>query len=218
MDWNKKILLCFLPLLILGVFLLKPSEVEEARREPRTLKRSVAGIAPTTRARPRRAYRREDVLGRKSIPHHLYRNRVPQSVEESLERDPSIKVTKGYDFISGVKAIPHERFKADLGSVVQKNEHYTFYRSEDESALPVAISKKTNSLYPISSVLHVKEATPSVRKVILSDGYEEYYYHAPLKYLSLKAKSSGVLKTYSDLKEKGYAVELEVMKPQHKNK
>lgn len=73
--------------------------------------------------------------------------------------------------------------------------------------------KSVNRPYPISSIIHVRNATSKVRQELLSLGLTEYYYNSSIKLLSLDSKSENVLEFYTDLADKGYQVELEVLKP-----
>jgi hypothetical protein len=81
--------------------------------------------------------------------------------------------------------------------------------------LPVAKSKMTDRLYTISNVIHISGVTNSLREKIIKEGFVEHYYHAPLKFLSIKTSPSGILEVYTELKAMGVKVQLEVIGPRH---
>src|SRR5690606_32191371 len=85
----------------------------------------------------------------------LLLNRIPQSIEETFEKKSDFRMTPGFEFVKNVAALPADRFKPSLGSVIQKRDGMVYFRvSPDHSYIPVALSKTTNMLYPISSILH----------------------------------------------------------------
>ena len=218
-DWQKNLIIIFCPLLILVYFVIKENKKAEVshRRSDRSIA-SVPQTAPPVTGIPKNAVSRKlaTVKGLSQRYSQLI-YRVPQSVEESFKKNPSVKVSAGYEFLEDVAAIPRENFEPSLGNVIQKTEKYVYFRAEKgHTFIPVAISASTNILYPISSILHVREATPEVRAELLAKGFTQYYYHPPIKLLSLETKSGEVVKVYSSLKKKGYKVELEVLKPQPK--
>lgn len=141
-------------------------------------------------------------------------NRIPQSVESTFEKDFSIKLSRGHVFLKNVAAVSKENFDPSMGEVVHKDDLYVYFKSEsDHHHIPVAMTKSTNKLYPISSIVHIKGATTEVREEILSSGHTQYYYHPSLKFLSISTNGDNVLKIYTELLSKGYKVELEVLKP-----
>lgn len=217
MDWQKKIIIIFCPLLILVYFFVQENKKAEVNHR---VTRTIASFPTAKTLLPQkkkigRSRKIAAVQGRPKYP-QLLRYRIPQSIKETFEKNENIKLTKGYDFLSNVAAISKDSFEPSLGSVIQRTEGLVFFRANPgHPFIPVAISRSTNMLYPISSVLHVKGATPVIRDNLLKQGYHQYYYHPPLKLLSLETKAGEVVKVYSDLKKQGFRVELEVLKPQH---
>lgn len=211
MNWRKSITLSFLPLLVFLGFVLTNKKAEK-----KVSIRTVASVPQKTKLRAKKIVHPRVVAafqGKKNQNSYL-RNRIPQSVESTFEKDETVKLTRGYEFLKDVAAISSKEFKPEMGHVIQEHDGIVFFRANPGHPYsPVAISKTTNNLYPISSILHIKGATPALRSDVLAQGYKEYYYHAPLKFLSIKSDSAQVLRMYSELKEKGFQVQLEVLKP-----
>ncbi len=216
MNWRKKIALIFLPLLIfLGFVLLgKKSEKKMTiRRLASVPSQSKPKVHPRKIIHPRVIA----VFQGKINTDNILKNRIPQNLEMTFIKDESIQLTKGYEFLKDVAAIPKKDFNPGLGEIIQDKEGLVYFRApEGHDYIPVAISKSTNNIYPIASVLHIKGATQELRSSFLAEGLEEYYYHAPLKFLSIKTRPGDVLRIYHELKEKGFRVELEVLKPRPK--
>lgn len=215
MNWRKSISLSFLPLMAFLGFLLMDKKQDERPASARTVA-SLVQSKSYPKARKVLSPQSATALKGRSDQNAFLRNRIPQSIETQLEKDPEIVVTKGYEFLKDVGAVSKQNYTPDMGDIIHERGGMVFFRSSSgHTHVPVAISKMTKSLYPISSVLHIKGATPLLRQEVLAQGHKEYYYHAPLKFLSIKSESGQVLRVYSELKEKGFKVELEVLKPQH---
>lgn len=218
MNWRQGLSLCFIPLLAVMVLLVKDQHEEKAVTENPQPQRKIA----SSHRRQLPVYRKPtparsvSALKNKNIPHHAYRNRIPQSVEESFEKNNTVKVSRGYEFLSDVAAVPLANFNPALGTIIHKDENFVFFRANPgHSFVPVAISKSTKTLYPISSVVHIRGATPEMRNGLINAGYEQYYYQPALKFLSIQSKSGQVMQLYEDLSKKGFNVQLEVLKPHH---
>lgn len=217
MEWRKKLALSFLPLFCAMYFLM--SKEKEANVVEPT--RKLASM-PKQKRDP---YTKKIVHHRtiaafkgKIVTHQIYKNRIPQSVESSLKKDKAVKLTRGFEFVKDVGAIPKDQYNPSMGEIIQQNEHFVFFRAgENHQYIPVAMTKSTRIIYPISNILHIKGATPAIRQEVLNAGFTQYYYHAPLKFLSVESKSGGVLQTYKDLQSRGFQVELEVLKPGHQS-
>lgn len=214
MNWRHKLSLCFIPLIIIMVILVKGQDEEIV---PVNNKRTIASHNTRNFPRYRKSVPQRSIsaLKNKKVPHQFYKNRIPASLEQSFEKDTEVKVSRGYELLTDVAAIPKENFNPALGTVIHKDEHFVFFRANpNHTFVPVAISKSTKMLYPISSVVHIRGASESMRNQLVGQGYEQYYYQPQLKFLSIQSKSGEVLKLYNDLTKKGYNVQLEVLKPQ----
>ena len=219
MEWRKKLALSFLPLICVMYFLLSK---EKETISPET-SRKFASLPQ--QKKPASAYPKKIVHHRtiaafrgKLVAHQIYKNRIPQSVESTFQKDKDIRMTRGFELVKDVAAIAKDQYKPSMGEIIQQNEHFIFFRAgENHKYMPVAMTKSTRLIYPISNILHIKGATPALRKEVLGAGFTQYYYHAPLKFLSIESKSGGVLETYRDLTSRGYKVELEVLKPGHQS-
>lgn len=215
MNWRHKLTLSFIPLIFLFSLLMREEKTQETFKRP--VLRRVASVPTGAPQRDQiKEPKRVRSLNNKSLKHSILRNRIPQSLEASFEKDSEIHLTRGYELIKGVVAVPKAKFRSTMGEVLKQDEEFVFFRTDaPEKFIPVALSNSTNTLYPLSSILHVKEATAPVRDSILSKGYPQYYYHPQLKFLSVEARDGQILRSYNDLVRQGYQVELEVLKPSH---
>lgn len=216
MKWRNLFLIIFTPLFIVTLIFMRFSD--EAKKEEKQT-RQVASKPREIKKRAKRIVLTEKkarFFRDKSKGHQILKNRIPQSVEASFLKDKTVKLTVGYEFLQDVAAIQKDQFQASMGEIIQKSDHFIFFRTQpDHSYIPVAISRSTNILYPLSSILHIKNATPEIRAKLLTAGHVQYYYYPPLKLLSLESKSGELLKLYSELRDQGHQVELEVLKPPH---
>lgn len=213
MNWRQTLSLCFIPLIIIMVIIVKG---QDEKIVPVQNKRSIASHNYRNLPRYRKTVPQRTIsaLKNKKVPHQFFKDRIPASVEESFEKNNSVKVSRGYELVTDVAAIPLANFNPALGAVVHKDENFVFFRANPgHGYVPVAISKSTKMLYPISSVLHIRGASESIRNQLIGQGYEQYYYQPALKFLSIQSKSGEVLKLYNDLSKKGLNVQLEVLKP-----
>lgn len=215
MNWRKSIILSFLPLLaFLGVMLRN----KETSHTP--VKRQIASVKIEAGKKTQKSEsitRKVSAFQQNGNQNEILRNRIPQSVKSSFTADKKIHLTRGYDFLTDVASVPKKDYRQAMGEELLEHSGFVFFRAEEgHGHYPVAISRTTSTLYPISSVLHIRGVTEDIRNTILAQGHEEYYYHAQLKLLSIKAESGQIMKTYSELREKGFNVELEVLRPKHK--
>ncbi|WP_408097188.1 hypothetical protein ACJVC5_19315 [Peredibacter sp. HCB2-198] len=142
------------------------------------------------------------------------RERVSPQVTEDFQQDHSFNLTRGHVFISNVGAVAKENYQSSMGEILYQDGVFNFVRlSSDKGLLPVAYSPSTGKLHPISSVLHIVNATESIRSEVKGLGLTEYYYHPGAKLLSVQSTQSEVLEVYSDLKDRGFEVQLEVVRP-----
>ena len=208
------LILC-LPVLLM-YFAFKKEEVKVEYKKP---ERKLAGNKPHPakskqpiihQANPRA---QRLFQGRPPVDNFIV-NRIPQSVENNFEKDASVKLTKGHVLLRNVAATPKENFQTSFGEEIYQDELYVYFlTTEGHSFIPVALMKSTNRPYPISSIIHVKNVTEKLRQELRSQGLTEYYYNSSIKLLSLDSKAENVLDFYNDLADKGYQVELEVLKP-----
>lgn len=214
----KRIFYLSLGILFLFTFFIFFELEEEKTALIKTPRRSIAATktspAPAVPASPtNKVFSDSKKISRKKSSRKLYA-RIPQSVSEDFQREPSYQITVGHVLISNVKAVSKENYQSAMGEIIYQDEVFNFVRSNDnKNLLPVALSPSTGKLHPISSVLHVKNATEVVRREVKGLGLREYYYHPGAKLLSVKSTQSEVLEVYSDLKDRGFEVQLEVVRP-----
>ena len=219
MKWRNSLSFLFFPLFVIMFVVLRN---RDEGPKPVTVKVTERKVASSIQQRNLPRYRKEvparsiSALKDRKIPHSFYKHRIPASLEETFEKNGSINVSRGYEFVSDVAAVPKENFNPSLGSVIHRDDHFVFFRTNPgHGYIPVAINKSTKILYPISSVLHVRGATQALRNDLIGMGYQQYYYQPALKFLSIQSKSGEVLKLYNDLSKRGLNVQHEVLKPQH---
>lgn len=210
MNWRQRLALCLLPMALILFFVLKAGPQEKVQ------KGQARKIASTAVSKIKKPLPVKTVLAlkKKNLRHDVLRNRIPQSVEESFEKDSSIKLSKGHDFLKDVGAVPLKNYRPEMGEIIQKTEHLIFFRTHSGHAyMPVALSRNTNNLYPLSNIVHVKNISSSHKQELLGQGYQLYHYHERLRFLSLKGESGKIIDLYQDLVKKGLEVQLEVLKP-----
>lgn len=214
MNWRKTTILSFIPLIAFLLFIRWENKPEKKAAPVR----KIASKYSHNKKTPLTPSVVANIQGKSVSTDKFLRNRIPQSVESTLQKNPEVHLTRGHEFLKDVAAIPVKEYKPSMGEILQQNDHFVFFRAQEgHEFIPVAISKMTNTLYPISSVLHIRGATNALRTVLVSQGYEEYYFHAPLKFLSIKSEAGQVMRTYAELEKQGYQVQLEVLKPGHKS-
>lgn len=208
------LLLC-LPILLL-YFALKKDDIKTESKEPQ---RKFAGSKPHTEKNKKTPIhqtspRAQRLLQGKTPVDNLIVNRISQRLEHLFDKDNEVRLTKGNVLLKNVAAILKKDYQNSLGEEIYKDDLYVYFlTSQGHPFIPVALMKSTNRLYPISSIIHVKNATEKLRQELLALGLKEYYYNSSIKLLSLDSKTENVLDFYSDLADKGYQVELEVLKP-----
>jgi hypothetical protein len=219
MEWIKRLPLLFIPLFIL-VYLFKDKDQIEITQSTTFVTREVASASKAISENPKKIEARPEIKKLVILPKNqdsLLRDRTPQSLQSEYQHDPSIIVSKGNEFLTNVAAISKSDYSSKMGTIIHEANGLVFFKSEpDHNYIPVAKSRMTGALYPISSILHIKGVKPSLRDDILGQGYSEHYYQPRIQFLSIKSDPSNIMKAYSDLRQKGYNVQLEVLTPHHK--
>jgi hypothetical protein len=219
MEWIKRLPLLFIPLFIL-TYLLRDKNKIEMSQSPTIVSRQVASTSMNVSENTHKNDTRSDIKKLVILPKNqdsLLRDRTPQSLQSDFKEDPSIVVSKGNEFISNVGAISKSDYTPRMGPIIHEDMGLVFFKTEsNHNFIPVAQSRMTRALYPISSILHIEGVKPSLRDDILGLGYSEHYYQPRAQFLSIKSDPSNIMKAYSDLRQKGYNVQLEVLTPHHK--
>jgi hypothetical protein len=218
MKWRNTLSLCFFPLMILFFFMIKEREQISAPKVQTTQRKIASTPLKISHIRKHHVNQKKamHLLKGRALSHSILRNRIPQSVENTLVKDLTIELTKGHEFLKDVAAIAKDKYQPSMGEIISRNDEFIFFKApEGNPYAPVAISQATNTFYPISTILHIKGVTPAVRDELMAQGHKEYYYHPPMKFLSLETRPGEVMKVYNDLRKQGHQVELEVLKPGH---
>ncbi len=216
MKWLKRLPIFFIPLFgVLWFINGKPSAPVPTAAI--SIKREMASVTKTmTEKKLKQVASSRDTTSeiQNSEPPQ---DRTPQSLQSEFIPDPSIVVSKDNEFISNVGAIKKEDYSSKMGPIIHEHMGLVFFKTEsDHPYIPVAVNRMTNALYPISSIIHLKGINESLRNNILGQGYSEHYYQPRIRFLSIKSEPSNIMKDYSDLRQKGYDVQLEVLTPHHK--
>ncbi len=217
MDYRKKLSLSFLPLLLIISFLIYKEKKAEPIINP---VRKVASV-PKKKIIPhfqQATLSRSLKISRNKPLVLLYKNRIPQSVKENFEPNPAVRITEGHTYLNDVAAIAIKDYNPSMGKLIHQDKQFAYFSASiGHKYVPVAMSNFSNTLAPISAILHLRNATPEMRQKLLNDGFKESYYHASVKFLSIKSDSQSVLGTYNKLNNLGYQVEMEVLKPGHQS-
>lgn len=139
-------------------------------------------------------------------------SRLPKNYQ--VIPDETVDLGKNFSLSRGVAALPSHDWNPNRGELIHKDRFYTFFKPNADSpeGWPVAFDKVTQGFHPISHILHIKQATEEVRQELLGEGLKEYYFHPRLQYLALETSPTSVLSHYRDLKSRGFAVRIEVLK------
>jgi hypothetical protein len=149
-------------------------------------------------------------LARRPAQSQLTRGTLPLNLEEE-----SHLALDGRDHVMlEISAIPRDQYRPEMGGKISENRRLVFFRSPvvSDKTFPVAYDESRQKLYPIVSILHLRQIDESVRAEVLGQGLREYYYHPGLKYLAVESTSTRVLGQYEALKSKGFKVRLEILK------
>lgn len=219
MEWIRKLPLLFLPIFIL-VYFLKEEDKKNLSQQHKLVARKTASIV----LKKINHIQAPKLLSSSTSPaliqpnqDEMLKDRTPQSLQSDFEKDPDIIVSKGNSFLKDVAAISKASYSPKMGKILHEADGLVFFKSGPEhSFIPVAQNKMTKQLYPISSIVHIKGVNPAVRDAILGQGYSEHYYQPRIQFLSIKSEPSNILKIYTELRDKGYNAQLEVLTPHHK--
>jgi hypothetical protein len=209
-TWRSTLALCLLPLIALMMLVLENSPGE---RSPRAKARKIASM-PVLKKKSVLSAKALKALQSPKIYHNQLRNRIPQSVGESFSKNQSVEITEGFELLTNVAAILKKDYRPEIGTKISETSDCVFFRAEAEHPyIPVAISRATNVLYPLASVVQVRNVTEKVRSDLISEGYRQYYYNQRLKFLTLKAEEGKILSLYRELIGKGLQAQLKVLRP-----
>jgi hypothetical protein len=214
-KWLKKLPLFLIPLF--GIFWFTKTEPPTSSSVAEiSLGREIASVSKTVT--DKKFIRPDTIIVSEPEKENLAPlDRTPQSLQSDFQEDPSIVVSKGNEFITNVGAITKEDYSPKMGPIIHEHMGLVFFKTEsNHNYIPVALNRMTNALYPISSIIHLKGVNEALRNNILGQGYSEYYYQQRIQFLSIKSEPSNIMKDYSDLRQKGYDVQLEVLTPHHK--
>lgn len=199
---NKKFQpLHLLPVIILSAVLYVNHEkpAPEIKREPTSLPKKMIHH-PRQTPSPKMVTR-----GPASVP-------PPQiDLDRVVKAHKGVSLARGHILAANVGAVPLSEV-APGTSLLWNDGVYAFYEKRPgEKSIPVAFNPQLNKLYPVSSVIHVRQVDESLRQQLKSKGYVEYLYFKSLKKLSLKASPDQVVRVYQDLQKQGYNVKMEVL-------
>jgi hypothetical protein len=140
----------------------------------------------------------------------LVKERPPTRKFQLLELEVS-----GMRVVADVFAVPADQFQASMGRSIETRQGLVYFRGlagDHPGGAPVVLDPSDQQLYPLSAVIKVHHVDPSTRTLLLSQGQQEYYYHAPMQLLYLQTDHQSLLVEYRQLRDAGHAAELEVLK------
>jgi hypothetical protein len=140
----------------------------------------------------------------------LIKERPPTRKFQLLELEVS-----GMRVVADVFAVPADQFQASMGRSIETRQGMVYFRAlagDHPTAAPVVLDPSDQQFYPLSAVIKVHSVDPSTRAQLLSQGQQEYYYHAPMQLLYLQTDHQSLLVEYRQLRDAGHAAELEVLK------
>lgn len=176
--------------------------------KPQALK-TTDQVTPHRTRRPAQMKRVKPLMGSRS----LASNR-PTDFSRMVIPNNEVKLSSVMVLAKNIVAIPKRKWKPGMKPFLWENGQYGFFEktSGETGGIPVSYNTRNNQFYVVSSILHVSGVDPEMREKLLETGLKEYLYFKKIKFLSLKSSSDDVVKVYTDLKKKGYAVSLEVLK------
>jgi hypothetical protein len=128
----------------------------------------------------------------------------------------SFKGLNGMKLAIGIKAIKDNEYAPALGELIQSRMGISFFKpnetAQDTPLAHVVFDHNNNRLYPLSTLLKIKGATSEIRSQLQQDGYQEYYYSAPTRYLYVKSSYDKLFHDYKELEARGHVVSLEVQR------
>ena len=133
------------------------------------------------------------------------------NLDRIVKAHRGVSLSRGHILAANVGAMPLSEVPAGK-NLLWHDGVYAFYEKKpSDKSIPVAFNPRVNKLFPVSSIIHVRQVDESVRQQLKDKGYEEYLYFKGLKKLSLKASPDQVVKLYQDLEKQGYNVKMEVL-------
>jgi hypothetical protein len=138
---------------------------------------------------------------------------APKKLEGITIAPNALKIGKSFTVVEGVNAIAKNKYSPAFGKKIKEDKYFVFFApNATQKGLPVAFNAQRQKLYPISQVLHLRGIDTIERAQFKAEGMSEFYYHAPLKMLSLNTSPGTVIQQYESLKARGFDVKLEVLK------
>lgn len=124
---------------------------------------------------------------------------------------------EGYKLAKDIFALKASEYSPVLGSKLEERNGLIFFRSEQRpsNAIHVAVDENNQKIYPISSVLKIRNIDENLRLELLASGLNEHYYQESLKVLYVKSTQDELLSVLEDLQKQELEVAMEVMRATH---
>ena len=138
----------------------------------------------------------------------------PQKLEGIMISPGALRIGKSFQLVKNLNAIHKTAYSPKFGKKIKEDKYFVFFKPNHSNrpGFPVAFNASRQKLFPISHILHLRGIDSSERDQFKAEGMSEFYYHAPLKMLSLNTSPATVVQQYQSLKARGFDVRLEVLK------
>jgi hypothetical protein len=95
--------------------------------------------------------------------------------------------------------------------IIYSDKSWVYFRDFHlKQMIPVAYVKSTNEFRPISKTLHIKNANNEIKEYLVSEGYEVISHFEKLNLIFVDTDIEKTLDIYTELKEKGLIVNIEI--------
>lgn len=123
----------------------------------------------------------------------------------------------GHKLARTIFAVKAAEFTAELGTPIESKNGLIFFSTQDrpQNAINVALDEKNQKLFPISSVLKIKNIDEATRSELLASGLSEHYYHEGLKIMYVKSTHEELLQLQKELQKLQLDVQFEVVRATH---
>ena len=113
---------------------------------------------------------------------------------------------------SNISALPSNAYSPSMGKEIYSSAKFTFFEGKTEDSVAAAFNPSTQKFYPVSQVLMLKKINEDLRQELSGEGHKEYYYNSRLRLLSIQSTPQDVLSLYTEFKNRGLDVRIEVLK------
>lgn len=138
----------------------------------------------------------------------------------TFEGTPHPALPRNFQIAKGVYSISDKNYRKSMGEIIEKKNGNIFFKTENymPEFANVVVDNKNGRIYSLSSVIKVTNVNEDLRRELLSNGYEEQYYHEYLKVMYIQSSHEELFKIYNELKELQFSPEIEILRGSHRLK